>query len=46
MLHLEIELLEEEIIEIDMSVQKGLKLLLTTGVTFEDEELPEKLADV
>lgn len=36
---------EEEIIEVDMSVQKGLKLMLTTGIAFGDEELPEELKD-
>lgn len=37
---------EEEIIEVDMSIQKGLKLLVTTGMAFKDEELPEDLSDV
>lgn len=37
---------EEEIIEVDMSVQKGLKLLITTGMAFEDDELPEELSDL
>lgn len=37
---------EEEIIEVDMSVQKGLKLLMTTGMAFEDKELPEELSEM
>jgi uncharacterized membrane protein len=37
---------EEEIIDVDMSVQKGLKLLMTTGMAFEDEELPEELVNI
>lgn len=35
---------EEEIIDIDMSVQKGLKLLMTTGIAFEDEEILDELS--
>lgn len=37
---------EEEIIDVDMSVQKGLKLLMTTGMVFEDEELPNGLSEM
>ena len=37
---------EEEIIDIDMSVQQGLKLLMTTGMAFEDKELPGELSDI
>lgn len=36
---------EEELIEVDMSVQKGLKLMLTTGMAFEEKELPEELKE-
>lgn len=35
---------ESDLIELDMSVQKGLKLMMTTGMSFE-EELPEELKE-
>ncbi len=37
---------EEEIIDVDMSVQRGLKLLMTTGMAFEDDELPKEVSDI
>lgn len=36
---------ESEFTEIDMTVQEGIKLMLTTGMAFEDHELPESLKD-
>lgn len=36
---------EEELVELDMSVARGLRLVVTTGLSIEDtEELPEPLA--
>lgn len=34
---------EDEIIEIDMSVQKGLKLVMTMGIAFRDDEIPVEI---
>ncbi|WP_414837271.1 DUF502 domain-containing protein [Candidatus Nanosalina sp. VS9-1] len=34
---------EEDFVELDMSVRKGLKLLLTTGISFEEKEIPESV---
>lgn len=31
--------------ELDMNVQQGMKLLLTSGIAYEDEELPEEIRD-
>lgn len=36
---------ESEFQELDMSVQKGMKLMLTTGMAFEEENLPEQLKE-
>lgn len=34
---------EEEYTELDMKVSKAMKLLLTTGIAFEDDELPSEI---
>jgi uncharacterized membrane protein len=36
---------DSDYVELDMSVQKGMKLLLTTGIAYEDEELPPELQE-
>jgi uncharacterized membrane protein len=45
---------EQNLYEVDMKVSQGMKLLLTTGITYEEEEmedefgekLPEELRDL
>ncbi|MFB6242399.1 MAG: DUF502 domain-containing protein [Candidatus Nanosalina sp.] len=34
---------ESQYTRLDMKVQKGMKLLLTTGIAYEEEELPEEI---
>lgn len=36
---------EENLHEVDMKVSEGMKLLLTTGITYEAEEIEEKFGD-
>lgn len=35
----------DEYTKLDMKVSKGMKLLLTTGIAFEDDELPAEISD-
>lgn len=36
---------ESKYVEVDMSVQKGMKLLLTTGIAYKEDEVPENIKE-
>jgi uncharacterized membrane protein len=37
---------ESDCQKLDLSVQKGMKLLLTTGIAYEEDEIPEEIREV
>jgi uncharacterized membrane protein len=37
---------ESDCRKLDLSVQKGMKLLLTTGIAYEEDEIPEEIREV